>query len=419
MRSFGAFVLVGAAVSQDLFLSNLVGPNENDLKRAVSKPRSQFRGHSFEGMNAVLNQHLLSSGKAMRACENFTLAELHSVRAALFDAREPALDDVYRPKSDGRRMTIGSAQELVQQHDRYQEIAQQNPTVIPMLRDGLCHESVMWYVHHLTELARKKVSIVLPALPVSKKHSLHTVNPSNLEHEVAKVYDEQLTCQACHTFDTLIQGASWPDWPEEVSFTAKGYGPFPFFPAASAPQKGTTSVFKGWYSRKQMKQLIYHSSCDLSLSGGPSSGECNELFTSGDVHISTKSSCCKAITGPNLHKMPAFAQDFYKTMNGPTTVQYSGTYYSGEALFYYATIPISSTQWYYTKPDGTPLELGEGPLTSSPQTRCDPYATSGVWCVYHQYDPSSFDTSSIDSSVFDDPSICSGVSTECTPHGPR
>jgi len=256
-------------------------------------------------------------------------------------------------------------------------------------------------------------------LPVTEKHSLHSASPTSLEDEVAKVYESKLNCQSCHTFNTIIKGASWPDWPEEWSFTATGYGPFPFFPAASGAKRGSTSVFKGWYSRKQMYQRIYHSDCDMSQSKGPSSGECNELFTSGgDVHISTASSCCVAITGPNLHKMPVFAQDFYKTMNGPTTVQYSGTYYSGEALFYYATIPISSTQWYYTKPDGTPLELGEGPLTSSPQTRCDPYATRGVWCVYHQYDPSSFDFGSIDSSVFDDPSICKGVSTECTPRRP-
>jgi hypothetical protein len=417
MRSLGVFGLLGVAVSQDVFLSN--GPSQNDLTRAVSKPRNQFRGDGYERMNAVLNKHLLSSGKTMRACENFTLAELHSVRAVLFDAREPALDDVYRPNSDGRVMTIESKEELAQQNDHHKEIVAQHPTLIQMMRDGLCHETIMWFEHHLTEAARKKLDVVLPALPVSEKHSLHSANPTGLEDKVAKVYDQQLNCQSCHTFNTILKGASWPDWPEELSFTAKGYGPFPFFPAASGATRGSTSVFKGWYSRKQMYQRIYHSECDLSQSHGPSSGECNELFTSGgDVHISTASSCCKAITGPNLHKMPVFAQDFYKTMSGPTKVQYSGAYYSGEAYFYYATIPISSTQWYYTKLDGTPLELGEGPLTSSPQTRCDPYATRGVWCVYHQYDPSSFDFSAIDSSIFADPSICSGVSTECTPRRP-
>merc|ERR1712000_44966 len=117
MCSFRVLAFVGVAVSQDVFLSSQNGPSASDLKRAVSKPGKQFRGDSYEGTNAVLNQHLLSSGKMMRACDNFTLAELHTVRVALFDAREPALDDVYRPKSDGRTMTVESIQELAQQND--------------------------------------------------------------------------------------------------------------------------------------------------------------------------------------------------------------------------------------------------------------------------------------------------------------
>jgi hypothetical protein len=77
------------------------------LKRAVSKPRKQFQGGNYQEMNAVLNKQLLSSsGKTTQACDNFTLAELHNVRVALFDAREPALDDVYKPKNDGRKMTV-------------------------------------------------------------------------------------------------------------------------------------------------------------------------------------------------------------------------------------------------------------------------------------------------------------------------
>ncbi len=416
MRSFGAFALVGVAASQDVFL-NKNGPSASDLKRAVAKPRKQFQGGNYQEMNAVLNKQLLSSGKTMRACDDFTLAELHNVRVALFDAREPALDAVYKPKNDGRKMTMESAQELAQQNDRYKEIAEQNPSLIPMLRDGLCHETVMWYVHHLTEDAREEVDMELPALPASEKHSLHTANPSNLENEAAKLYNQALTCQSCHNGADVIKGATWPIWPEELYYEAIGYGAFPFFPVAHAPTNATY-VRRGWYSLKQKHQRIWHSICDLSLSGGPRDGPCTTLYVpSGDIHVYTENSCCRAVTTGDEHNMPTERQDWMMMEDGPTTVQYSGTYYKGEALLYVAT--AYSTRWYVTKPDGTPIEKGEGPVTENPLIHCDhmsiPTATPH-FCVYQEYDPNSFDLSPIDPSLFVDPSQCSDIySHGCAP----
>ena len=80
LRGPGAFGLAAMAVPENVFLSTSNGPGQSDLRRAVSKPRNQFRGDGCEGMKAVLDKRLLSSGKSMLACENVTLTELHSVR---------------------------------------------------------------------------------------------------------------------------------------------------------------------------------------------------------------------------------------------------------------------------------------------------------------------------------------------------
>merc|ERR1712166_81281 len=52
--------------------------------------------------------------------------------------------------------------------------ANSRPDLMHMMRDGLCHETVMIYAHHLSQAMREKLkafkSLVLPLLP---EHELH------------------------------------------------------------------------------------------------------------------------------------------------------------------------------------------------------------------------------------------------------
>lgn len=61
-------------------------------------------------------------------------------------------------------------------------------------RDGACHEMVMWYIHHLSESARKQIKKLYP-LPLLPEHR-HTGS----DH-VQQRYEEQVTCGVCHVAD--------------------------------------------------------------------------------------------------------------------------------------------------------------------------------------------------------------------------
>jgi len=65
-----------------------------------------------------------------------------------------------------------------------------------MIRDGLCHELVMMYVHHLTESARgelKSGTFVLPRLPVGEMH-----HPQNGNVGAHDEYSKRVSCTICH-----------------------------------------------------------------------------------------------------------------------------------------------------------------------------------------------------------------------------
>ena len=69
-----------------------------------------------------------------------------------------------------------------------------------VLRDGHCHEAVMWYVHHLSEdmkaVLSESVEVTLPLLGY-QRHECH--GREGAMAEVCAAYEEQVTCQSCHS----------------------------------------------------------------------------------------------------------------------------------------------------------------------------------------------------------------------------
>jgi hypothetical protein len=174
-------------------------PSTTDLRRAKqAKPGPVFAGSNFLESMQVLNKALKTSATNTKSCSAFSLAELHEVRARLLEARAPQLDAVYRAAADTRSMAHEDAKSLQEEHEMNLALSAARPDLQAKLRDGACHETIMWFVHHLTESARQEIgnTVTLPLLPEQQHHE-----PKQDDSEAADVhkrYDEQISCAICH-----------------------------------------------------------------------------------------------------------------------------------------------------------------------------------------------------------------------------
>ena len=77
-----------------------------------------------------------------------------------------------------------------------------------VLRDGHCHEALMWYVHHLSndmkEVLRQQTDLTIPLL----SHAPHgaacagtarALGGDAVAAKVCAAYQEQVTCASCHS----------------------------------------------------------------------------------------------------------------------------------------------------------------------------------------------------------------------------
>eukprot|EP01097_Dermamoeba_algensis_P004617 TRINITY_DN2994_c0_g1_i1.p1 TRINITY_DN2994_c0_g1~~TRINITY_DN2994_c0_g1_i1.p1 ORF type:complete len:469 (-),score=90.98 TRINITY_DN2994_c0_g1_i1:27-1433(-) len=187
-------------------------PGAESLFRAhMNKPRPPFRGDDMESMSNALNK-VLSGHSFMRLkdCSEFDLDDLFKIQKAIVGSSHPHFQKVYSSKKDRRAMAVNSVEELIEREKNHRELLEEAPHLTAMTRDGRCHETIMWYVHHLTEEAqvelRKKYT--LPRLP-TKRHltTKHKRSDRSATATLVKNYDDSLSCVSCHTFQTEHQ---WP-----------------------------------------------------------------------------------------------------------------------------------------------------------------------------------------------------------------
>eukprot|EP00930_Biecheleria_cincta_P084962 TRINITY_DN74384_c0_g1_i1.p1 TRINITY_DN74384_c0_g1~~TRINITY_DN74384_c0_g1_i1.p1 ORF type:complete len:524 (+),score=89.47 TRINITY_DN74384_c0_g1_i1:223-1572(+) len=180
-------------ISRARFLP-LASADKNDLRRAAQrKPGPFFQGSSFQETMRKLNDALTREANlTTKQCSDFSLKELHEVQQLLFDARSPQLDHIYKQAKDTRSMAHGSLAELAAEQSMHRRLGE-GSILGAKAKAGLCHELVMWYVHHLSAPARQEVKkqVVLPLLPEVQ----HT---SSGEHKVHQRYNEQVSCAICH-----------------------------------------------------------------------------------------------------------------------------------------------------------------------------------------------------------------------------
>ncbi|CAE8598338.1 unnamed protein product [Polarella glacialis] len=179
-------------------------PGLKDLTRAKRRvPGAAFRGDDFAQSMQKLNGLLRKeSGLTTAPCSNLTLEQLHETQQALFAARAPALDGVYVGASDTRRMAHGSLEELVAEQQAQLALHAERPELAAKSRDGICHEVVMWFIHHLTAPAKEEVKshLMLPLLPEVKHDDV-----AGADSETGRVherYTQQVSCAVCHVTST-------------------------------------------------------------------------------------------------------------------------------------------------------------------------------------------------------------------------
>jgi hypothetical protein len=178
-------------------------PAKSDVIRARQKtPRSAFRGSTFQGAMSSLNEKLLEQpGLVTAACESFNVTDLLGIQRTIFHARNPALQRIYAEAKDNRELRYSSLPELDSVQREQHTAAGSSHHLVSMMRDGLCHELVMMYVHHLSENARSEISaqdFTLPLLPERNLHPAPHTSAEETDHAQHDTYKNRATCAICH-----------------------------------------------------------------------------------------------------------------------------------------------------------------------------------------------------------------------------
>lgn len=174
-----------------------------DIKRAEEKvPRGHYKGVDFGEMSDVLNGWLNSSMET-KPCIDWDVTELQQLQALFYMARESEFDQIYSKTMDNRRIRHEILKDLTSNWIGLNKLASDHPDprMKYVRRDGHCHETVMWYVHHLTEDMKevfKTARIPLPLLSPAR-HDFCNMVEDEEGRKICGAYQEQVTCASCHS----------------------------------------------------------------------------------------------------------------------------------------------------------------------------------------------------------------------------
>lgn len=181
----------------------------SDLMRARTKvPRRDFCGGSFQQMGQVLNSHLAQNYGTILNCSDLKIDALRGIQERLFKVSASELLSIYSEATDNRRERHSSVDSM---NEHWENLLARTPeNGMPMLRDSLCHEIVMRFVHHTTDAVKehllKDAEFVLPSLP-TEQH-LPPSDSAKLAHEE---YVAATGCQACHSRLVPLPSPETPD----------------------------------------------------------------------------------------------------------------------------------------------------------------------------------------------------------------
>eukprot|EP00756_Hemistasia_phaeocysticola_P017918 Hpha_TRINITY_DN15562_c1_g5::TRINITY_DN15562_c1_g5_i1::g.103816::m.103816 len=208
-----------------------------DMRRAVNKvPRVEFKGSGVAHMAHTLNTHLQRMATAntvrLRQCEEMDHAELHALQLQLVRSSHPAFQQLYDSTKDNRRYRFAGEAELITEYAQQARMVATAPALAPVLRDSMCRESVMWYVHHLRAEEKRELhassSFVLPTLPETEMRpepALVQASPAEAK-AVYQSYNDSLQCSTCHS----LKFPTNHTWPSDAGINKKTGEKLPAWP---------------------------------------------------------------------------------------------------------------------------------------------------------------------------------------------
>jgi len=413
-----------------------------DLQRAHQKQPGDrvvsLNGHV--GMTVKLNAALRAMKDAnVKPCDDFTVSDLISLQRKLYEARDPALEAIYVASNDnGRRLAAfgqhtSDLKQLEQLWAHEMEALQVYPKLISVSRDTKCHEAVMWFVHHIPQRMQTKLrkDLILPLLPEREQTEVSEV----AQEAFKKVSGPPggLGCSSAHAKSSTAHNTKYKQWPEELTYSATGHGAFPFWdnggPGCSHcdPSVSNSAELKVMYSDKLRTELLMHASCgDMTWTGSskaPKKSPCNHIFTpdDGGFIYTPKTAlepeadgefCCRSVAKGSKTFTGAVPRDWMKSMTyAGTYANFKGDHYSGPIEMFTSGSPLSF--WYYTQPDGTPVQQGEGcyqPGGKKPQA-CQSMMPI---VLYHDWDPAQWKNATFTKSDFVVPDVCKSTKYSCS-----
>ena len=121
-------------------------------------------------MGSVLTKHLCAKyGEAVKECVESDVADLRTLQTCLYELADPQPTAVYAERQDERRERHVSVETLTSNWERLQSNVTSCATRV--LRDGLCHDVVMRFVHHTTEVVQSSLllsPVWIPTLPTDR-----------------------------------------------------------------------------------------------------------------------------------------------------------------------------------------------------------------------------------------------------------
>jgi hypothetical protein len=204
MRSVTAAAFVATSAA------DIVDPR--DLLRARTKvPRAQFQGEGHNGMTGVLNNHLHQMYPQVKACSEWSAEELQQLQSELFSRSIKEFDDMYAETSDSRRMRHASLEEHEAHWAEMNEHAKANPHMADMLRDGHCHQAVMWLVHHVPAPEQQTVFAKRPIPTLGAVQHKCPEDATAAEQTLCNHYEDTYSCAKCHSGVGMIT-QDWEDF---------------------------------------------------------------------------------------------------------------------------------------------------------------------------------------------------------------
>ena len=397
---FSALTLLAGACAQDVFLAKQ-GAAKGDLVRAEMRSQpGRLAGSSPQEIADRINRHMKKAGLDTKECDEHSLTELNDIVRAIFKQGVSSdLEKIYSRNTDARSKRFS---ELADYERSWEE-----ETHSETLLHAKCFEIVELWAHHMTDTDKRSFDGALPTVPVYDATKAEDAT-----------YAATTSCQTGHKMVKGGDGSSthqWPDWPEELHYTATAHGAYPFWWGGGS-DSGVADLEVYW-SEKFGAEKFIHSSCT-----GQSSwldGPCVHMYFAdgpvGYMYKQDESKCCltePTSGGSGTPETLAPSQgNFWNTFTYKGEVDFKGVNYEGKAKYYVLTgvnEPVREF-WYFTDLDGKPVQQGEAGTGPTDQG----YPVSIGHTIWHDYDQSSFDTSAIDESVWAIPEACKTTTLTC------